>query len=232
MLKLQKHNEAGKLIVFEGTDGAGKTTLISMTREYLSAAYGVDNVLVTKQPTDLSRKTKLFQKMMYCKNNDDINYRAVQLLTLSDRIQHNTEIILPALKAGKIVVCDRYLYTSVVNMLARGYRHEKWFFTACKEIVKPDVAFLAYVNPETAIERIKGRPEERERYLDEELLWRVSENFLKYSKRFGLRFIGTERDSEAAFLEVKHILEEIMEGKKNGRNRIELYHGHLAKQAH
>lgn len=110
-LKLKERFYKGKLIVFEGTDGAGKTTLVSMTRQLLES-YGKD-VISIKQPTDLSRKTKLFQKMMYSENHGDIDYRAVQLLTMSDRIQHNHEVIEPALEAGKIVLCDRYIDTTV-----------------------------------------------------------------------------------------------------------------------
>ena len=103
-LKLRKNNYAGKLIVFEGTDGAGKTTQIGLTEQYIAERHGAENVLVVKQPTDLSRKTKLFQKMMYCADHADIDYRAVQLLTMSDRVQHGTEVIEPALKAGKTVI--------------------------------------------------------------------------------------------------------------------------------
>ena len=62
MLKLQNNREKGKLIVFEGTDGAGKTTLIGMTAKYLSQKYGSEKVLVLKQPTDAARNTKLFKR--------------------------------------------------------------------------------------------------------------------------------------------------------------------------
>ncbi len=227
MLKLQKNNEPGKLIVFEGTDGAGKTTLIRMTIEYLTRSVGEDWIVVQKQPTDLSRKTKLFQKMMYCKNHDDISYRAVQLLTLSDRIQHNQEVILPALKEGKIVICDRYVYTSVANMLARGYAHEKWFFMACQEIIKPDVAFLAYVDPDTAIKRIKSRPEECNRHLDETLLKSVASNFMRYRKRWDLQLVETDRDAEQSFEEVKKRLDGI-KGEGNDRKRSQICNGHIA----
>lgn len=61
-VKLKRRRYPGKLIVFEGTDGAGKTTMIAMAKDYLVSIYGAENVIVTKQPTDMSRKTKLFQK--------------------------------------------------------------------------------------------------------------------------------------------------------------------------
>ena len=63
-LTLRNNTYSGKLIVFEGTDGAGKTTMIGLTRQLLEERYGKDRILSVKQPTDMSRKTKLLQKMM------------------------------------------------------------------------------------------------------------------------------------------------------------------------
>jgi dTMP kinase len=212
MINLTENNYTGKLIVFEGTDGAGKTTLINMTAEYLARKLGNENILLTKQPTDISRKTKLFQKMMYCSNHDEINYRAVQLLTLSDRIQHNYEEIVPALKSGKTVICDRYIYTSVANMLARGYRNEDWFFDACKEIIKPDITFLAYVEPEIAIKRIKARTEECNRHLNERLLKNVAKEFLYLSASDDLKVLQTMFEPEKTFIRVKEYLNAMIYG--------------------
>ena len=76
------------MIGFEGTDGAGKTTMIGLTRQLLEEKYGEEQVISVKQPTDMSRKTKLFQKMMYSRTHEEIDYRSVQLLTMSDRVQH------------------------------------------------------------------------------------------------------------------------------------------------
>lgn len=207
-LKLRTNRYPGKLIVFEGTDGAGKTTMINMAEQYIAAELGKENVLCVKQPTDLSRKTKLFQKMMYCEDHADIDYRAVQLLTMSDRIQHGTEIIEPALEAGKTVICDRYIYTSLANMLARGYRREKWFFDAAKHLLKPDIVFLAYVPPETAIGRIRARPSECHRYLDEELLRSVAEEFLCMSKREKFVVLHTDGESALSFSVIRAALEQ------------------------
>lgn len=207
-LRLKKNQNKGKLVVFEGTDGAGKTTMINMTAKYIEEQKGVGQVLCVKQPTDLSRKTKLFQKMMYCKNHNDINYRAVQLLTMSDRIQHGFEVIVPALQNGKTVICDRYIYTSLANMLARGYRKEKWFYEVAQNILKPDITFLAYVNPEVAIGRIKSRPEESNRHLDEMLLKNVSKEFLQMSKSNNFTILDTSGQPQCAFEVVKKKLME------------------------
>lgn len=203
---MKKNNFAGKLIVFEGTDGAGKTTLISMAQKAIAEKIGEENVIVVKQPTDMSRKTKLFQKMMYCKNHDDIDYRAVQLLTMSDRIQHGFEVIEPALKDGKTVICDRYVFTSLANMLARGYDKEKWFFNAAENLLRPDVVFLARVSPEIAISRIKKRPSECDRHLDEQLLINVAKRFVEMARREKFVIVDTSQEAEKAFETVKKFI--------------------------
>ena len=206
ILKLKKKNYPGKLIIFEGTDGAGKTTLITKTINLLKEKYNEEDILSLKQPTDLSRKTKLFQKMMYSANHEDIDYRAVQLLTMSDRIQHGFETIEPALKEGKIVVCDRYVYTSYVNMVARGYTKEKWFKNVSKHILKPDIKFLAYVKPSEAIKRIKARPEEKDKYLDEGLLTKVARLFKKVAQKDKFLIINTIGEEKDSFKIVKEVL--------------------------
>lgn len=212
-LKLRRNNYNGQLIVFEGTDGAGKTTLISMTEKYLSDTVGGEKqILCVKQPTDLSRKTKLFQKMMYCENHDDIDYRAVQLLTMSDRVQHTFEVIEPELKEGNIVICDRYIYTSLANMLARGYTKEKWFYCAAENLLRPDIVFFANVEPDLAIKRIKSRPSECDRHLDEDLLRRVNREFNDMSKREGFVVLDTSQEPEKAFAKIA--------GELNTRGRV------------
>ncbi len=205
-MKLRSNPYSGKLVVFEGTDGAGKTTMIGLAEKLLREKTGADNVLSVKQPTDLSRKTKLFQKMMYCENHEDIDYRAVQLLTMSDRLQHSFETIEPALRDGKTVICDRYVFTSLANMLARGYTREKWFFQTAKHLLRPDAAFLAYVPPELAIRRIKSRPSECDRHLNETLLINVAAQFKAMARREKFITLDTARAPEDAFIAVQKTL--------------------------
>ena len=202
-LTLKSNTYSGKLIVFEGTDGAGKTTMIGLTRQLLEEKYGEEQVISVKQPTDMSRKTKLFQKMMYSRNHEEIDYRAVQLLTMSDRVQHCFETVVPALKEGKTVICDRYIFTSLANMLARGYREENWFFDVAKHLIQPNITFLAYVDPELAIRRLKERP----RYLDENLLRNVAKEFKGMAIEQKFEIIDTSQDSQSAFAVVKKRLE-------------------------
>ncbi len=206
-IKLTENIYPGKLIVFEGTDGAGKTTLINLTYSYLTKKYPNKEIILLKQPTNAVRNTSMFQKMMFDEKHDNINYKAVQLLTLSDRIQQNYEIIIPALKEKKIIICDRYIYTSIANMRARNYRNEGWFYEAAEEIIKPNIAFLAFVEPEIAISRIRQRKEEKNRYLDEKLLHRVTNEFLLLSIESNLKLIDSSNSSDITFNYIKKELD-------------------------
>ena len=104
-----------------------------------------------------------------------------------------------ALKEGKIIICDRYIYTSIANMKARNYRNENWFYEVAKEIIKPDISFLAFVEPSIAISRIKQREEEKDRYLDESLLHRVTNEFLLLALQEDLKVIDSSTSSDITF---------------------------------
>lgn len=206
-LHLKKHGLPGKLVVFEGTDGAGKSTILEMSAQFLQKRYP-GKLHLTKQPTHGARTHPLFLEMMF-NEKPNASYRAVQLLTLSDRLQQVRTEILPALREGKIILCDRYIYTSVANMLARGYRRESWFFRAAKEIVRPDLAVLSYAPPEAAIARIRGREAEKDRYLDETLLKNVAGEFVKMRKSARFLVLNTLQPPEEAFIPLKRRLEEL-----------------------
>lgn len=101
--------------------------------------------------------------------------------------------------------CGMYEVTVLcaVEELHSGYIKELWFYEATKHLLKPDVTFLAHVPPEVAIERIKSRPSECDRHLDEELLKRVSSEFLKIAKTNDFTVIDTNAEPERAFSAVK-----------------------------
>lgn len=199
-IQLKEHNFPGKLIVLCGVDGSGKTTMLNMIKNYLEQK-GITNYVITKQPRDTVRNMDIFKKMMYTKN-PNIDYRAVLLLTLSERIQHCHEEIIPALKEGKIVISDRYIFTTIANMFARGYLDEKWFFDVIKHIIKPDIAFLADAEPELAIKRILSREYEKNRYLDQKLLINVSNQYRKLIPSADFKVINTNNEPHLAFEEV------------------------------
>ncbi len=209
---LDNQQYPGALIVFCGVDGSGKSTMMKYLIDYLSTIMPEDRLLITKQPRDIVRNMDIFKTMMYTKN-PNIDYRAVVLLTLSERLQHCHEEIIPALKEGRIVISDRYIFTTIANMLARGYTDESWFFDVIRHIPKPDLAFLANAVPDLAIERILSREEEKDRYLDKELLRKVAGNYLSIGKEADFTVLDTGCEPEKPFAAVKEKVDAVLKAK-------------------
>ena len=80
-------------------------------------------------------------------------------------------------------------------------------FEAAKQIVHPDFVFLITCPAELAVQRIKSRSEECDRYLDEDFLRGVRQEFLRLGKGYGFWTITTDRQPSAAFTDIKKILE-------------------------
>lgn len=165
----------GELITFCGLDGCGKSTMIKMLSDDL-AQDGYE-VLITKQPTDMMRKTDIFRTFMDQPDHSKYEYRALSLMAAADRIQHVNHVILPALKAGKIVICDRYFFSCLANLRARGYKDDSWIYDISKSILKPDIAFFLDVPVSVALSRVKQRPEEKDRFVDIDLQYKLHDEY-------------------------------------------------------
>lgn len=174
-LQMMPHNTGGFLITFCGLDGCGKSTMINMLRDKLIAD-GYD-VMVTKQPTDQMRQSEIFRTYMDEPDHSMFEYRTLSLMAAADRVQHVNKVILPELKKGKIVICDRYFYSCLANLRARGYEDDKWIYDVSKAIIKPDIAFFLDVSVPVAVFRVRSRPEERDRYIDMDLQYRLCEEY-------------------------------------------------------
>ena len=131
-LNMKPHGGKGRLITFCGLDGCGKSTMIRRTEAYLtSLGYPV---LLTKQPTDFVRRSDIFRTYMDAENHDAYDYRSLSLLAASDRVQHGNRVVLPALLAGKTVVSDRYFYSCLANLRARGYEDDRRIYEVAQSI--------------------------------------------------------------------------------------------------
>ena len=177
-LPLYKHDLPGALIAFCGMDGSGKTSLIKALVANIEAAGG--DVVTTMQPSSYARESPLFVKYMYHPElRHTIDYRAVICMLTSDRLQHIHEVVLPALREGRTVITDRYVFTAVAQMRARGYPDESWFVDICRHVPRPDLTL--YLDPSFAIsqERVGRRTEWRDSYIeahhDQQLYMRYQE---------------------------------------------------------
>ena len=108
----------GKFITFEGCEGSGKSTQVSMFREYLEKN-NIDYIF-TREPGGNAIAEKIREIILDVKNAD-MTDECEALLYASARAQHVSQTIIPALNAGKLVLCDRYLDSSFAyQAYARG----------------------------------------------------------------------------------------------------------------
>lgn len=217
-LKMKSHNTEGNLITFCGLDGCGKSSMIRMLTEVLKD-HNID-FIVTKQPTDTMRNTEIFRTFMDCPDNSMYEYRSLSLMAAADRIQHANKVILPALKEGKTVICDRYFYSCLANLRARGYTNDSWIYEISKSIPSPDVAFFIDVPVETAVSRVRKREEEKDRYIDMPLQYLLKEEYRKICSVNNGILVRSDCNIEDTFSMINTFTHQILENKfDRGGNR-------------
>ncbi len=143
----------GKLIVICGIDGTGKTTLESGLAGFLRA--NGRPVHVTKQPTDFYRShvdVRRFLNTGEC----GVSVDTIALIAAMDRMLHIEKDILPRLRAGEWVVCNRYVYSSYAYFKCRGADYGLVRAINSK-VIKPDFGVLLTLPPKIAVERIYRR---------------------------------------------------------------------------
>ncbi len=143
----KNHNLPGTLICVEGIDGSGKSTQLTILREWLSET--VNDVIFTEWNSSrlISQTTKLAKK------RSQLSPRTFSLLhavDFADRLEH---IILPALKAGFVVLADRYVYTAFARDVARGV-DASWVRNMYGFAIKPDLTVYFKVPVDTSLKRI------------------------------------------------------------------------------
>ncbi len=146
----------GKFITFEGCEGSGKSTQIRLLSEKLTAL-GVD-FIVTREPGG-SDVAEQIRKIILDGNNETMCDECEALLYAAARIQHLKEIVEPALAAGKLVICDRYVDSSLAYQGAArglGESYVENINSAALENYPPDLTVFLDIAPDKAFERKHG----------------------------------------------------------------------------
>lgn len=146
----------GKFITFEGCEGSGKSTQIRLLSEKLTAA-GVD-FIVTREPGG-SDVAEQIRKIILDGNNENMCDECEALLYAAARIQHLKEIVEPALSAGKLVICDRYVDSSLAYQGAArglGETYVENINSAALKNYPPDLTVFLDISPDKAFERKHG----------------------------------------------------------------------------
>jgi dTMP kinase len=137
---------AGKLIVVEGADGSGRSTQILRLRNWLEGC-GHATVQV-----GLKRSTLVSEELNQAQNGNILSRTTLSLFYATDFADQLENIIIPALKAGFMVLADRYIYTLMARDLVRGM-DEVWLKNLYGMAVVPDAVFYLNVSPEELVQR-------------------------------------------------------------------------------
>lgn len=190
-------------ITFEGPEGSGKSSVLDKICHQLE--HDGFNVVKTREPggTPISEQIR---NIILDKANTNLDARTEALLYAASRRQHLVEKIWPALKEGKIVLCDRYLDSSLAyqgNARGLGYENILSINNFATENTFPDLTILFDIQPELGLERISKNSNREVNRLDLEKLdfhKKVREGFLELAKKYPERFYIV--DASQPFLDV------------------------------
>ena len=194
-------------ITFEGIEGTGKTTQITLLADYLKSINY--KVLVTKEPGG-TEFGQIIRKIILDPNTEFKHKHTELLLFFADRAEHVEKVILPALKEKKIVLCDRYIdSTYAYQYEGRGISIEYIRFLDKMINLYPDLTILFDCKPSIGLSRASKRAA-LDRFEQEELSFheKVRQGFLNQAKLFPNRInvISIENKSiESISSEIKSV---------------------------
>lgn len=175
---------SGKLIVFEGIDGTGKSTQLALLQSYLTEkGY---SVFTTREPGGTAISEEI-RNMLLNPAHKDLDYRTEAFLYSSARAQLVYTKVRPALEEGNIVLCDRFIDSTLAYQgYGRGLPIE--FLKELNHLatggLKPDRVLVFDITVEESFNRVKGRSgKDRLESEPEQFHRRVREGYLKISKQ-------------------------------------------------
>jgi len=203
----------GILIVFEGIDGCGKTTQLKLARKFfVEKGIPPRQIVSTKEPTNgvYGRKAKALQK-----KDIDPKTNALKCLELyvKDRREHLRKKIIPALRSGKIVLCDRFKYSTLAYQSAQGIS-EKKIVSMHKGMRAPDIVLVFDLPVSKALNRIKSsRKSNLQKFEKKKFLEEVRKKFLQMKTFFpgeNTRFVDAGGSIQETFKEVRKKIQAAM----------------------
>jgi dTMP kinase len=207
--KLKRPPATGLFIAFEGVEGAGKGTQISMAEAHLRSL-GLD-VLVTREPGGTAAGEQI-RELLLDPATAKLDARAEALLFAASRAQTVASVIRPALAEGKVVICDRYVDSSLAYQgWARGLGEPDvlslnvW----ATQGLFPDMVILLHLEPELGLARSEDEPLDRMELEGQQFLAKVADAYLKIAEEHPERFVVVDanRDPATVFDSVREALE-------------------------
>ena len=178
----------GIFIVIEGLDGSGKTTQAKLLARKLEKTR---KVLLTAEPSCGKIGAFIREDCLY--EEKRLPTEAEALLFAADRIEHMYSEVKPALDEDKLVICDRYIYSSLAYQGSAGLSLE-WIKTINARALQPDFSIFIDVPPERVIERLQRKKSVMETL---ETQQKVREVYLKYVDKGELVRINGDKPKDA-----------------------------------
>jgi dTMP kinase len=192
---------SGRFIVIEGLDGSGKSTQMAKLAEFLRKRG--NDVVETFEPTDGKIGKEIRNILKEHRKMDSTDF---QMLYVKDREEHLREVIEPALREGKIVLCDRYMVSTLAFGSIGGADLEKLKIEN-ENFPVPEITVFIDVTPEECIKRIKKRGEGIDLFEKEEKLKIARGTYLKIGETYSeFKVVDGNRSKEEIFEDVKKLV--------------------------
>jgi dTMP kinase len=190
----------GYFITFEGGEGSGKTTQIK--RLYDAVVASGKKCIITREPGG-SPAAEAIRKLLLTGAGDKWHPVAETLLFQAARVEHAEQVILPALARGEIVLCDRFLDSTIVYQgigKKLGLEYIRLLHRMTLGTLAPDLTLLLDIDPVIGLKRAKGRQGHETRFENMDIAFHknVREGFLALAKAEPERYaiIDATQDAE------------------------------------
>jgi len=218
-LPLTAHHYPGRLITLCGVDGSGKTSTSEAIRRHL--AERVARTFVTRTPTTSTRQHAFFRALVDTDADGarpPVDLLAVCLVLLGDLRQHLTEVIEPRLRDGYVVICDRYFYTHLAEMLARAAHptDAEAVFPLAPYFIRPDVAIFMDVGADVAAERVRARGDVNDRPAHRALAEAQVRAYRAVAAHNGLLRISSEQPLETSLATARLAIDRCLASRRQG----------------
>jgi dTMP kinase len=211
----------GKLIVVEGADGSGRSSQITSLVQWLEGR-GHATVQV-----GLKRSTLVSEELGRAQNGNILSHTTMSLFYATDFADQLENVIIPALRAGSMVLADRYIYTLMARDLVRG-ADAAWLNNLYGLALVPDAVFYLKVSPEVLVQRNFAKNHTLDYWesgMDLGLSRDMFDSFLKYQKmmieqferlrrEFDFHIVDGNRSMDEINLELRHNIEAVLAGDR------------------
>ncbi|MBX3745760.1 MAG: thymidylate kinase [Verrucomicrobiae bacterium] len=213
----------GRLIVIEGADGSGRSTQIARLVDWLEGTGHATSQV------GLKRSTLVSEELDEAKHRNTLSRTTLSLFYATDFADQLDNVILPGLRAGCIVLADRYIYTLMARDLVRGIDRE-WLRKLYGMALVPDAVFYLQVSPENLIERNFAKDftlDYWESGMDLGFSSDMFDSFIEYQKRlvvafrdlqveYGFTMVDGDRPVDAVQAELRAGIEAVLSGDREG----------------